>query len=208
MAQSLTAHFHQLRANIELACLPQSPRSLVIASPTARIDTVPVVLGLARAFVAVGVDAVLADGDCQRPLLHESLECPVSPGLVQWLEHDAATPPLQTTDEEDIGLLAAGAAGIDPLEVLNLARARKIHATLAQRAELVIWRVPALDTSAAGVLLASQADATLLAIRPGRMRRGAVLRAKRQLEAAQTRLIGTVLLTGAPARGARSQPGA
>lgn len=184
--------FMALRANLELSMPNCNMRHLVVVALSPDLGAAQIVLGLGHAFTQVGVDVVLADADCQQPILHEKTGARLEPGLFQWLQGDAEQLHRQETKLRGISILAAGGNGLDPLLALSSHRINRAMKTLSELVPLVIWHVPALQTSAAGELIASQADATLLAIRQGKDHRGAARRAKQRLVRARANVVGAV----------------
>ncbi len=191
-APGLTPAFQTLRANLELSMSKSDLRHLVVASLSPQLPAGQIVLGLGHAFAQVGVDVLLADADSQQPVLHAATGAALEPGLLQWLRDPDLPVPTQHTDTMGVSLLAAGGTGLDPLQVLSALRVTRAMASLQEVATLVIWHVPALQSSTAGELLAAQADATLLAIRSGQDRRRAGRCAKQRLDRAQAHVVGTV----------------
>lgn len=191
-ATRLVSAFQALRANLELSMADTTMRHLAIVGLSPELRTAQIVLGLGHAFTRVGVEVLLADADCHQPVLHETTGANLEPGLFQWLEDHEEQPPRQETKSNGISILAAGGRGLDPLLALSTHRINRAMKSLSEMVPLVIWHVPALQTSAAGELIASQADATLLAIRQGKDRRGAARCAIRRLVQARANLVGTV----------------
>ncbi len=193
----VTTELLALRANMELAGVPHTLRSVVIASLAPPAATVSLILGLGQAFAAVDADVLLVDANSQAPALHETLQGSGTAGLYQCLADGDRALPLQDTPVAGIRFLAAGQPNSDILQVLSKDRIQRRQAELLEAAQLVIWHIPPLLSSPAGTLVASVADATLLALRPGHVRRSQSLRAKQKLEQARAHLIGTVLLPSA-----------
>ncbi len=192
-ATAVSPALQTLRANLELS-MAQSPlRHLVVASLSPRLPAVRIVLGLGQAFAQVGVDVLLADADSQQPGLHAAAGAALKPGLWQWLRNPEMRLPRQPTATAGVAVLAAGGTGLDPLQTWSALRVCRVMETLQEVATLVIWHVPALQTSTAGELLAAQADATLLAVRQGQDRRSAGRLAKQRLDRARAHLVGTVV---------------
>lgn len=190
----VTTELLALRANMELAGVPHALRSIVVASLAPPAATVSLLLGLGQAFAAVDVDVLLVDANSQAPALHQVLQGAGTPGLYQCLADGNRALPLQDTPIAAIRFLAAGQEDQDILQVLSRDRLQRRQEELRAATQLILWHVPPLSSSPAGTLMASVADATLLALRPGYSRRGPSLRAKQQLEQAQAHIIGTVLL--------------
>ncbi len=190
----VTPELLSLRANIELAGIAHTLRSLVIASVVPTTATGTLLLGLGQAFADVDMDVLLVDADSHAPTLHRLLHGTDTPGLYQCLADRDQALPLQDTPLPGIRLLAAGAQNRDILQVLSRDRIRNRQQELASRARLILWHVPPLTSSPAGFLIASQADATLLVLRPGRVRRSQCQHVQQQLEQAGARILGTVLL--------------
>lgn len=194
-AQPDAAAFHALRARIELARNSAGSCTLVVAGVTHRTPVARILQGLGLAFAAVELDVLLVDADSQAPALHRTGNLSLAPGLYQWLARDVAEIPIQPVAGHNIRVLAAGMSGTDPLQALSVERVRHLHDSLRALASIVIWHVPPLDASAAGSMIASQADAAILAVQMGQEQRGTAIQARDQLVQAGARLIGTVVCT-------------
>ena len=179
---------------MELAGVPHPLRSIAIVSLAPPAATVSLILGLGQAFAAVDLDVLLVDANSQEPTLHQVLESAVTPGLYQCLADRNQELPLQDTPISGIRFLAAGVQDKDLLEVLSKDRIQSRQQELLEMGQLLFWHAPPLSTSPAGVLIASQVDATLLVLQPGHSRRSPSLRVKQQLEQAGAHIMGTALL--------------
>ena len=191
---SVSTEMLSLRANLELAGVPHSQRSIAIASMASSAATVSLILGLGQTFAALDVDVLLVDANSQVPALHQVLDGTVTPGLYQCLADRNQELLLQDTSVSGIRFLAAGAQDKNVLEVLSRDRIQSRQRELLEMGQLIFWHVPPLSASPAGAFIASQVDATLLILQPGYSRRGPSLRVKQQLEQAGAHIIGTVLL--------------
>lgn len=184
--------FHALRARVELAASGCQLRQLVVAGFSSQAPGHRVALGLARAFGQSGMPVTLADSDSCRPVLHTDGGCDLEPGFWQWLSQPQSSIPRQCMEPQGVSLLSAGASGKDPLPILSASRLRQAMPLLTASTPLTIWNVPALQESAAGEVIAAQADATLLVVRPGRDRRSAAAAALQRLKHAGANVVGAV----------------
>ncbi len=168
---------------------------LVVAGLSPALRAGQIVLGLGHAFAQVGVDVLLVDADCQHPVLHANLGAKLELGFYQWVQSPEMEIPRQATGTRNVSVLAAGGSGLDPLHTLSTHRIKRAMKALQEEALLVIWHVPALQSSVAGELIAAQADATMLAVRQGRDSRGKGRQAKRRLVQAKANVVGVVACT-------------
>jgi Mrp family chromosome partitioning ATPase len=189
----VAAAFHRLHTHLRLAALAPW-HTLAVVGPTAR-DLPPALLAdLGAAVAQEGATVLLVDADFGQPALHEPLGLPPSPGLGTFLQQAAPGKPAPLeTGLKGLYLLPAGEPLPPGAQAVALQRATRALPDLASAAEVVLLRLPDLQTSPAALFLAAQADAVLLTGRAGRTRGREVRRALSGLRQVQARVLGLVL---------------
>jgi receptor protein-tyrosine kinase len=111
---------------------------------------------------------LLADFDCRRPTIHKFFSIDRSPGITDYLLGNASLPEILVKIEDlDLYLMPAGAAVVNPLELLNLEEVRVLFQRLPELFGWVIIDTPPLLFAADANLLSTYSDATLLVTRIG-----------------------------------------
>lgn len=90
-------------------------------------------------------------------------------------------------------MILAGNIPPNPSELLGSARMAALLAQLRERYDYVILDTPPVNMVTDAVVLASQCDGVLFAVRAGQSERGSVIHAIRQLEYAQVKILGFAL---------------
>lgn len=169
-------------------------RSVVITSAGAAEGKTTVAGNLAAAFAQQGLSVVLVDADLRRPAVHEVFAVPREPGLSNVLIRQAPLEQaLRPTPVERLMVLPAGTLPPNPAELLGSPAMDELLAQLDARADLVILDTPPVLAAADAAVLAPRAQGVVLVARAGRVNRDAVVRAFRQLQSVNARVLGTVL---------------
>ena len=94
---------------------------------------------------------------------------------------------------ENVFILPAGRLPVNPAELLESKSCRDIIEELKRRFDVVILDSPPVLPVTDAVLLAGRVDGVILAYEAGRTARSALARAKTQIEASGTKILGIVL---------------
>ena len=149
----------------------------------------------AVAFAETGARVLLIDAHIRRPSLHRLFGLPNGAGLVAGLDGTAAVAGLpQASPVPHLWVLTGGAPPGRPAELLSGPRLGAVLAELAADFDYLILDGPPVTDLADAVLLAHQADASLLAVALGTTRLSALAAALRRLRGAGGPLLGAVLL--------------
>jgi receptor protein-tyrosine kinase len=175
--------FRTLRTRLNHMQTLQPIHSIVITSPSpAEGKSLSAAnLALAQSHLAGNV-TLLADFDFRRPIIHTLFGIDRSPGITDYL---LGKVPLQQALRRVAGsnlyLLPAGAAVINPLELLNLREVKLLLDRLPSVFNWVILDSPPLLFAADANLLATLCHGTLLVVRIGHTTIDSVTRAMHSL---------------------------
>jgi capsular exopolysaccharide synthesis family protein len=192
--------FRTLRTSLMFMSTSERLRTLAVVSVDPGAGKTSTALNLAREAAALEVPVVLIDGDLRRPILHERLQLPRSPGLSEALAGRA--------DTTDIGVLVgdggwlrvvtSGSPVADPSGLFG-GRAFREALDGMTWAELVIVDTPAGGLFADALAIASQCDATLVVVDAQNSRRRSVRHLVESLRQVSAQPIGVVLNRTEPA---------
>lgn len=135
---------------------------------------------------------VLVEADLRKPSLQHLFGLPPGPGLSEYLTgavdlKDA----LQFVPEHNLTLLTAGAAPINPAELLGSTAMRRLIDHLRTRFDRVIFDTPPVLPLADVAILAPLVDGSMLVVRAGVTPKPAIENALRAFDS--SRLLGVVL---------------
>ena len=184
--------FRTLRTSLMFMTTSERLRTLAIVSVDPGTGKTFVSLNLAREAAGLEVPVVLIDGDLRRPVIHDRLGIPRSPGLTEALtspSHDDLPGHLV---EGWLRVLPSGAPVADPAGLFGGRNFREALDAMTW-AELVVVDTPAGGLFADALAIASQCDATILVIDTQTSRRRSVRRLVEALRHVAAQPIGIVL---------------
>jgi capsular exopolysaccharide synthesis family protein len=171
--------FRSLRTNLEFARADTRLRSLLVTSWLAEEGKTTTAGNLAVAFAQAGRRTILVDADLYDPGVHRMFGLSNVPGLTALLETDAADPSdlVRATSIDGLALLTTGPLPPNPAELIHSGRMQALLVRLEQMADLVIIDGPPMSGAADAAVLSTMVSGTLLIVRAGRTRRGALRQA-------------------------------
>jgi capsular exopolysaccharide synthesis family protein len=185
--------FRRLRATI-FTPDGERPSSVVVASSDAGAGRSTVAANLAIATGAAGANVVVLDADLRAPSQHQLLGVDEAPGLSEVLAE--SLPVHEVTREtafRGVFVIPAGAAEIDPGELLEPAAVAEIIDQLEDSFDLVVIDTPPLSPFGDGVPVAQAATAAIVVASLGRTRRAALRTAIDELKAVRVPIFGIAI---------------
>ncbi|MBW3557174.1 MAG: hypothetical protein KY454_09610 [Actinobacteria bacterium] len=184
--------FRTLRTSLMFMSTSERLRTLAVVGVDPGSGKTFAALNLAREAAALEVPVVLIDGDLRRPIIHERVGLPRTPGLSEVLTG--------TVDIAHVGQLVAGWLRVVPggspvADPAGLFGGRLFGEALDGMtwAELVIVDTPASGLFADALAIASQCDATLVVVDAQNSRRRPVRHLVDNLRQVSAQPIGIVL---------------
>ena len=196
---ALAEAFRSLRTALLFITPAGAPRVLHFTSASAGEGKTTAACATAIAFAETGSRVLLVDANLRRPALHRVFGLPNDTGLATGLAaSDAARSPQppQPTAVPNLWVLTAGPPPALPAECLSSPHLDAWLTGLAPRFDLLILDGPPVAELADAVLLAHQADATLLIAASGRTRLPDLTAALRRLRTGGCPPLGAVLTGG------------
>ena len=215
--------YRHLRTAVQFSRPDTVVQTIVVTSPGPGEGKSTTAANLAAAFAQGGRATVLVDADLRRPRVDALFDLPPAPGLHQMLgdpalgseDGEAAGARLRDaldaqfrTGVDNLYVVPAGAvaletaghaAGTDrpvlnnPAEVLGSVALRDLIAGLRQAVEVVVIDTPPVLVATDAVVLASQADATILVASAGGSKTGDIEQTLSHLDDVGAHVIGAVL---------------
>ncbi len=187
--------FRSLRTALQFASPEGAPRVMHFTSAAPREGKTAAACATAVAFAETGARVLLIDANIRRPSLHRLFGLPNGAGLAAGLDGTAAVAGLpQASRVPHLWVLTGGAPPERPAELLSGPRLGALIDELAAEFDHLILDGPPVSDLADAVLLAHQADASLLTVTLGTTRLSALVGALRRLRGAGGPLLGAVLL--------------
>jgi len=204
--------YRALRTGVEFIATEKQMKVIAVTSASMREGKTTVVCNFAMTSAQIGKKVLLIDADLRKPMISTIFGIDREPGLSDVILGNYNWDEVIKTDTdiimgkmgmEDITRTAAGinnlniiTSGLVPpntTEVLNSSRMSEILAQVKDSYDIVLIDCsPVLPTTDA-VIVAAKADGVVMVYQVGQVARGALKRAKTQLESAKATVIGVVL---------------
>jgi capsular exopolysaccharide synthesis family protein len=209
---TIAESYRALRTGIEFIATEQQMKVIAVTSSSMREGKTTVISNFAMTSAQIGKKVLLIDADLRKPMVNSIFGIEREPGLSDVILGNYNWDEVIKTDTdiimgkmgmEDIATTASGinnlniiTSGLIPpntSELLNSSRMNEILAQVKDSYDIVlIDSSPVLPTTDA-VIVATKADGVVMIYQVGQVARGALKRAKTQLENAKATVIGVVL---------------
>lgn len=187
--------YRKLRTDVLFLTLGEPVRELVVTSAKPGEGKTTTVANLAMSFARAGKRVIVAACDLRRPRLHLFLGAHNDVGFTSVLLGDVElADALQAVpNEPNLVLLSSGPQAPNPSELLGSPPAQEMLGLLSAQCDLLIIDSPPILPVTDALVLARQADTTLVVCRSGITRRGELKRAVDQLHQVNASVAGIVL---------------
>jgi non-specific protein-tyrosine kinase len=185
--------YRTLSTNIQFSSLDTPIRTLLVTSVGPDEGKSIVLANLAVTMAESGKRVVVVDCDLRRPSLHEVFGVSGQPGLTTMVLDEGAAAPLQESGIGNVRVLASGPLPPNPSELVSSERFRRVLASVASDADIVLLDAPPVAAVTDATILATRVDGVLLVVDSGRTRRDTARRANEQLQRVGAHLLGAVL---------------
>ncbi len=179
--------------NIQLYYRKKESASLLITSAIPGEGKSVTSSNLAISFAQLGKRVLLVDTDLRRPSLHKYFNLKNEFGLTDILiEGYAWDQVVQNAPVEGLKILTSGPIPRNPAELLDMQRMHKLHKSIKDAFDLVIYDAPIVLSVPDTIVIATEADGVLLVHHPTLGNKERVATAKKILERAHANIIGIV----------------
>jgi capsular exopolysaccharide synthesis family protein len=152
------------------------------------------IANLAQLMAGAGEKTVVVDCDLRRSTLHERFALSREPGFTDYfVRHEPLTVLLKPTSTANLFLLTTGALPPNPPAILARKSAGDLFAALREEFEWILVDSPPLASVTDALLLARQADHTVLVVEHDKVDKKLVKRTVVALQKATPYLLGVVL---------------
>ncbi|MBC8550980.1 MAG: polysaccharide biosynthesis tyrosine autokinase [Candidatus Brocadiales bacterium] len=209
---TMAESFRAMRTAIEFILNDRKLKSLSFTSTTMREGKTTITSNFAMTMAQIGKKILLIDGDMRKPMTNTIFGIEREPGLSDVILGNYNWDEVIKTDTdimmgkmgmEDITTTAPGinnlniiTSGLIPpnsTELLSSARMSEIISEMKEAYDIVLFDSTPVLPSTDAVVLASKVDAVVMVNQVGQIARGALKRAKAQLDTSKANIIGVVL---------------
>jgi capsular exopolysaccharide synthesis family protein len=163
-----------------------------IAGEGKTITSLNLVIALANAVHNPRI--VLIDGDMRKGQLVKYLGVPEKKGLSDYLTGKASLEEIMfSLDIQNLSFIGAGAAPLNPAELLASDRMRDLIRILRAQYDYVFIDTPPVIPVTDSVIIGSHVDGVIMVVKSGRTQRGVITRSTELLTQANANIVGHVL---------------
>ncbi len=186
--------YRALRTNVTFVGAEKPLQFIAVTSPGPREGKSITAINLALTLAQSGRRTILVDGDLRRSTIHRAFGLVQEPGLTDILIGGvSATEGIRPEVAERLDVLPSGSTPPNPSELLGSSAMDALIRELRRDYEYVIMDTPPILPVTDAVVVASNADATILVVRSGDTEETAAQRALDQLRRVHARIAGAVL---------------
>ncbi len=187
--------YRSLRTSLQFARQERELRTILVTSPAAGEGKTSTLSNLGAMFAQAGQRVVLVSCDMRRPRLGQFFGLDESQGLTTAILGELPVEELvqAVPGDDNLWLLGSGQLPPNPAELLHGRRIQEVFSALRGLFDLVLIDSPPVLPVTDAVLLAKDADATLLIVAAGQTSRGDLQRAAEKLAHVNARVVGLVL---------------
>jgi polysaccharide biosynthesis transport protein len=187
--------YRSLRTSLQFARQERDVRTILVTSPAAAEGKTSTLSNLGAMFAQAGHRVVLVSCDLRKPRLGQFFGIDEKAGLTTAILGEQPVEDLVTRvpGDANLWLLGSGELPPNPAELLNGRRIQEVFAALRELFDLVLIDSPPVLPVTDSVLLAKDADATLLIVAAGKTSRGDLQRSAEKLAQVNARVVGLVL---------------
>ncbi len=168
------------------------PKTLLVTSPSSRDEKANLAGNLAVAMAGAGFQVLLVDADARQPTLHKLFGLTNETGFTDLLAGAATCDQcVSKTDIPNLSLIPG--VPLSETSGLSWPQLPRVIGELRACADVVVFDAPPALAAADALVLASQAEGTILAVQSRITRREAALQAVERLRSVRARILGVVL---------------
>ncbi len=208
---TLAENYRALRTNFNFLMGEKDAKVAVITSTYQGEGKTSVAVNLAIAVAQLGHKVLLIDGDFRRPVIAKAFGLESKPGFTdvilgnyKWQDVVRSMSDLmvgemgidevtRTPGLENLFLLTSGTKADNPAELIGAKIVAEIMVQMRDSYDIVIIDVPPVLAATDATVWSSRADVAMIVYQVGKVARGALRRAKAQLDHVKAQMLGIVL---------------
>ncbi|MBI2471457.1 MAG: polysaccharide biosynthesis tyrosine autokinase [Planctomycetes bacterium] len=203
--------FRTLRTGVKFLCLEKGVKTLLFSSSTAGEGKSTAAANLAITFAQIGSKTLLVDVDLRKPVVNRFFGIEREPGLsdvilgnYDWKETVRTVTDLMmgklsmeeimlTPGFDNLNIITSGNIPPNPSEILNSQRMTEFINQVKAAYDVVIFDTTPILPATDAAILGSKTDGVVIVYRVGKIARGALKRAKTQMDHVKANVLGIVL---------------
>jgi capsular exopolysaccharide synthesis family protein len=190
----VTEAYQNLRTSLIFSRQEERGQVVLVAGTLPQEGKTTTLVNLARLLATAGDRTLAIDFDLRRANLHRQLGLPREPGVTDaFIARSAVDELIRPTDVENLWALTAGPLPPNPPALLARKRLRELLDELCERYDWVLLDSPPLASVTDALLLARQADTTIMVVQHNKADKKLIRRTVTSLRKAGANVLGAVL---------------
>jgi Mrp family chromosome partitioning ATPase len=209
---TMAESYRALRTGLEFIVNEQHLKSITFTSSSMGEGKSTVTCNFAMMAAQIGKRVLLIDGDLRKPTVNKIFGIKREPGLSDIILGNYHWNEVIKTDTDimmgemgmedittvspginNLNIITAGLSAPNSAEILNSSRMSEIISQMQEAYDLVIFDCSPVLPSTDAVILSAKVDAVVMVYQVGKIARGALRRAKSQIDNAKVDVVGVVL---------------
>jgi capsular exopolysaccharide synthesis family protein len=191
--------YRALRTNVTFVGAEKALQFMAVTSPGPGEGKSTTATNLAAMLAQGGHRTILIDGDLRRPLVHRAFGLVQEPGLTDVLVGAASSrEAIRPEVTPGLDVLPSGPTPPNPSELLGSDAMHQLISELRRQYDYIVMDTPPVLPVTDATVVATLADATILAVRSGDTEEVAAQRAVEQIRRVNGRIAGAVLNAVSP----------
>lgn len=208
---NLAESFRSLRTSIKFLVLEKNIKSLMISSSTAREGKSTTMANMALTLAQIGSKVLLVDADLRKPMVARVFGLEREPGLTDIILGNYEWPDtvktvtdimmgrlgmediMTTPGIDNLNIITAGTHSPNTTELVSSQRMSDFINQAKEEFDIILVDAPPVLQATDSVIISTKVDAVVLVYWAGKIQRGALKRAKTQLDNVNAATIGIVL---------------
>ncbi len=209
---TMAESYRALRTGLEFIINEQHLKSITFTSSNMGEGKSTVTCNFAMMAAQIGKKVLLIDGDLRKPTVNKIFGIKREPGLSDIILGNYHWNEVIKTDTDimmgemgmedittvspginNLNIITAGLSAPNTAEILNSAKMSEIISQMQEAYDLVVFDCSPVLPSTDAVILSAKVDAVVMVYQVGKIARGALRRAKSQIDNAKVDVIGIVL---------------
>jgi len=208
---TLAENYRALRTNFNFLSIEKEYKTVVVTSTYAGEGKTSVTANLAITLAQSGHKVLLIDGDFRRPIISRTFGIDQIPGLTdvilgnyEWQQVIRSVSDLmmgkmnveevtQTPGLDNLYLMTSGTKAPNPAELISSKTVTELIGQMRAAYDFVLIDAPPVLAATDATVWSSKVDGVVIVYQVGRVARGALMRAKSQLDNVKAQMLGIVL---------------
>lgn len=208
---TLAENYRALRTNFSFLSIEKEAKSVVVTSTYEGEGKTSVAANLAITLAQSGHKVLLIDGDFRRPVISRTFGIDQIPGLTdvilgnyEWQQVIRSVSDLmmgkmnvdevtQTAGLDNLYLMTSGTKPPNPAELISSKTVAELIRQMRAAYDIVLIDAPPVLAATDATIWSSKVDGVVMVYQVGRVARGALMRAKSQLDNVKAQMLGIVL---------------